>query len=335
MANILLTNYCNMHCKYCFAMERVEVGTERGEDIRLFISLKDVEYCLDFLRRSRLRMVSLLGGEPTLHPNFAEILDLCRKDRYFTHIKLFTNGLMSDQILEYLMVFEDPELHIALNIHPPSDYLPDQRERIREVLETLGAKIGLGYNIYQQGNDFDYLLELILKHRLAPHLRLGLAQPILGVNNVHLPLEAFPGVSKEIVMAAERFTRRGIYFSFDCGFPFCMFSMDQHKKLLSLAIPFRSLCSPIIDIGPDLSTWRCFPLSRIRNRRLEEFETRMDVEFFYQELFRYYQQFGIYSRCTDCPYKRQALCTGGCLSRVLRQFHGGVKEEGEGGRTEV
>lgn len=328
VANILLTNYCNRNCPYCFAMDKVKVGTDDASDGRTFMDLRDFEYCLNFLQRNRLRVVALLGGEPTLHPNFIEILERCKKDSFFNHIKLFTNGLVSDPIVEYLSNFKGPELHIALNIHHPSDYPTGQWKKIETVLERLGPQIGLGYNIYQTHNDFNYLLKLFLKYRLVPHIRLGLTQPILGVNNAHLALEDFSAVAEEIVAAAENFAQNNLFFSFDCGFPFCMFTLEQHKKLLSCAINFKSLCAPIIDIGPDLSVWRCFPLSCLDNRHLNEFETRMDIEFYYHETFRAYEPLGIYSRCVGCPYRRQGLCTGGCLSRVLREFHGGLKQEG-------
>jgi sulfatase maturation enzyme AslB (radical SAM superfamily) len=323
MANILLTNYCNRQCEYCFAAEKMGAGDEGRGHNKLDIHLTDFETYLEFLRRSRLRTVSIIGGEPTLNPHFHEILDLCRKDCFFTHIKLFTNGLMPDHVLEYLAEFEGPELSVALNIHHPSDYLPVQWERIENALQSLGSKIGLGYNIYHRGNDFGYILELFHKYQLQPHIRLGLAQPVLNGNNLYLQLEDFSAVAEEIVKVAESFTKHDLFFSFDCGFPFCMFTIEQHKKLLSCAIHFRSLCSPIIDIGPDLSVWRCFSLSGIHNRRLDEFETRADIDYFYQEVFRPYRQFGIYPECLDCNFRKQGLCTGGCLSRVMREFHGG------------
>lgn len=311
-------------------MDKVEVGIspeKKAADTSRFISLPDFEKCLKFLQRSRLRVISLLGGEPTLHPDFLGILDLLKRNGFFTHIRLFTNGLFSDSVLEYLAAFEGPELRLAVNVNHPSDYLPGQWERVEKTLEVLGPKmVGVGYNIYHRDNDFDFLMDLFLKYRLKPHVRLGLTQPIMGVNNRHLPIEDFSAVAGEIVAIAERFTRHKLFFSFDCGFPFCMFTLSQHQKLLSCAIHFRSLCSPIIDIGPDLTIWRCFPLSRLKNRHLDEFETRMDAEFYYQNLLSNYRQFGIYPQCSDCDYKREDLCCGGCLSRVLREFHGGLIE---------
>jgi radical SAM protein with 4Fe4S-binding SPASM domain len=254
-------------------------------------------------------------------------MDLCKTAPSVDHIKLFTNGLLPESLLAYLIDYEGPALSIILNIHHPSEYPSGQWDKLKKVMMGLGDKITLGYNIYQTGNDFGFLLELFRQYKVSHHVRLGLTQPILGVNNIHLPLESLPDVAQEIVAAAHLFTREGLFFSFDCGFPFCMFSLDQHQELLSCAIKFRSSCNPVVDIGPDLSVWRCFPLSSIYNRRLQEFETRMDIEYYYSELFRSYRQFGIYPRCTECDYKIQGLCSGGCLSRVLREFQGSVVEE--------
>lgn len=321
MANILLTNYCNRNCSYCFAMDKVGSDGDWKNDKREAISLENFNRCVEFLKRSKIKVISLLGGEPTLHPHFKEILDICRRDNYFDNIKLFTNGLMSDDLIEYLADFEGPELHIALNIHTADEYKSKEWKRIETVLQRLRSKIGLGYNIYYPDFNLDFIMELILKYKLLPHMRLGLTQPIMGIKNIHITVNDFPVVAERITATAEKFTRHNLFFSFDCGFPFCMFTLEQHKRLLSCAINFRSVCDPIIDIGTDLSVWRCFPLSGLNNQRLEDFETRMDIKFLYQKMFSHYQRFGIYSQCLECNYRKQKLCTGGCLSRILQQFH--------------
>lgn len=321
MANILLTNYCNRSCPYCFAMEKMQDKADTVSNGHQHMTLDDFDQCLAFQRRSGHRMVALLGGEPTLHPEFFQIMDRCRQDDYFTCIKLFTNGMMPARTVDFLAEFTGPDLSIALNAHPPHAYKPGQWRQIEYLLKRLGPKIGLGLNIYETGNDFRFLLDLFQEYGLRSHLRMGLTQPILGAENKHLPAEDFPTVAEEIVDAARMFSPHGFTFSFDCGFPFCMFSLEQHKELLANAVLFRSLCSPIIDIGPDLKVWRCFPLSQVYNRQLSDFNQRSDAEFYYRQKLHPYQQFGIYDRCLQCQYRQHELCSGGCLSRSLGQFH--------------
>lgn len=287
------------------------------------MSMENFDKCLEMLMKSRMRVVALLGGEPTLHPYIIDFLEKCRKNDYFKIIKLFTNGLVPNDVIEYLEDFPGDKIQIALNIHPKQDYSPKQWRRVKRVLAGLGDKIGLGYNIYKTDNQFSYLLQLYLEYNLRPHVRLGLTQPIFAMDNAYLREKEFPAIGEEIVSAAREFTAKGLYFSFDCGFPFCMFSSEQHKEFIDCAINFRSVCKPIIDIGTELTVWRCFPLSRCNNISLEDFETRMDMVDYYTQKFKPYRQFGLYDRCNNCRYLIQELCCGGCLGRVMRSFNMG------------
>ena len=63
MGNVLLTNYCNRRCKYCFAQEKItfEDGGKVDES-RRFLSLEDLETIIAFFKRSACSQVGLLGG---------------------------------------------------------------------------------------------------------------------------------------------------------------------------------------------------------------------------------------------------------------------------------
>lgn len=325
MANILLTKFCNRNCSYCFAQAKL---TEDSPDSN--ITFENFDRYLTMLKDSKLRVVSLLGGEPTLHPKFSVIMDRCLNDDYFKLIKLFSNGLMPDNVIDYLEACSDNRVQIALNIHPADKYSPEQWRTIQKVLSKLNDKTALGYNIHKTGNRFDFLLQLYLDYGLQPHIRLGLTQPILGVNNAHLNIADFQNVGSEIMAVAHKFTNSNLFFSFDCGFPFCMFTTEQHKILLDHAINFRSLCDPIIDVSTQLNIWRCFPLSQVHNIHINDYETRMDMVHYYKELLNPYRQFGIHEKCIDCNYKIQNICCGGCLARVMKSFNiknYGIKHE--------
>jgi len=89
LANIDLTNRCNLTCPVCFANAN-EAGTLYEP------SFADVRRMLQALRNERPvagRVVQFSGGEPTIYPRF---LDACRlaKEMGFTHIQAATNGIM-------------------------------------------------------------------------------------------------------------------------------------------------------------------------------------------------------------------------------------------------
>ena len=70
MANILLTNVCNLQCPYCFA-------NYYTHDIAEEITLESFKKALDFIASSNNQneKIGLIGGEPTLHTQFGEILE--------------------------------------------------------------------------------------------------------------------------------------------------------------------------------------------------------------------------------------------------------------------
>ncbi len=87
LAVIDLTNSCNLRCPVCFA----DVAKGTG----YFLDFEVVRGMLRALveRPSQpCRHIQFSGGEPTLHPQFLEILRLAR-EMGFDHIQVATNGL--------------------------------------------------------------------------------------------------------------------------------------------------------------------------------------------------------------------------------------------------
>lgn len=319
MGNLLLTSYCNRRCSYCFAKDKIEGGESRREPD---VSADSFRVFLDWAERSRMESLSLLGGEPTLHPAFADYMREIVRRGVFAHVKLFTNGLIPDRVVEFLGGLDARLITLVLNVNEPAEYSAGEWKRLEKTLQALHDRTVLGFNLYRAECDFSFMLGLYEKHRLRPHVRFGMAQPILGAENVYLPTEAFPAVAAKLVAAAREWTPKGLYFSFDCGFPFCMFTLEQHAELLRCGIPFRSLCDPVVDVGTDLRVWRCFPHATCGEQTLDQFDVRADAVKYFSRQDRAFGPFGIYDRCLDCVYRKQGLCCGGCLSRTKRLFRG-------------
>lgn len=84
--DLSLNNECNSYCKYCY-MNAKEEG--KGEHLLM----NDFEYLLKQIERNRVLQVALGGGEPTIHPQFTNIL---KKLRLKANIipNYTTNGLV-------------------------------------------------------------------------------------------------------------------------------------------------------------------------------------------------------------------------------------------------
>ena len=101
-----VTDHCNLRCPVCYA----ESGPERGG----MRDLATLERMLDAIvaNEGEPDVVQLSGGEPTLHPQFFEILDACRR-RPIRHLMVNTNGLriaqdraFAERLASYQPAFE-------------------------------------------------------------------------------------------------------------------------------------------------------------------------------------------------------------------------------------
>ncbi|MBC7447700.1 MAG: radical SAM protein [Hymenobacteraceae bacterium] len=81
-----ITDRCNLTCPTCYAESSPIHGRHR--------TLEEVEAMVDLVVRNEGEpdVIQLSGGEPTLHPQFWEILDMCKR-KPIKHLMLNTNGV--------------------------------------------------------------------------------------------------------------------------------------------------------------------------------------------------------------------------------------------------
>lgn len=81
-----ITERCNLKCPICYAESSPHTGT--------FRSLEQIEFMLNAIVENEKEpdIIQISGGEPTIHPQFYEILDMV-KSKPVKHIMVNTNGL--------------------------------------------------------------------------------------------------------------------------------------------------------------------------------------------------------------------------------------------------
>ena len=84
MVNLLITLDCNRDCVFCFAKEKREAYSHLRE--HTYMSMGNLEKALDFIRKGGSYAVQLAGGEPTIHPEFDEILDKILQRGFYVNI---------------------------------------------------------------------------------------------------------------------------------------------------------------------------------------------------------------------------------------------------------
>lgn len=322
MANVLLTTRCNRTCPYCFAKK--EMGGATGDRM----SWENLIFIADFLLKSGERSISLLGGEPTLHPDFVDFV--CYLNERGFEICVFTNGIISKarlgEMKENLTGIPVERLSFVCNLNNPEQTPASEEEngRIRDFLAIMGPWSQPGFNIYRLDFDLGFIFDIVNRYGLKRTLRLGMTQPLPGQGNEYMRPEDIQKVIDRLYSFRPLMDRMRIKPGLDCGFPVCKFTDEQLGWLYRLSGRARFECGPAIDITPDMSIYSCFPLSAFHRKSIFDFDDMKQVVEYYTDIHHRLREElpGIYDECDGCVSRNEGLCSGGGVCQLLNKFTG-------------
>ena len=240
----MLTRRCTLHCDYCFASSFLRSESTGNSDVSFDI----FEAYIDFLDRSGLPEARLLGGEPTLHKEFAGFVSYaCRRGK---KVLVFSNGLIPKPALRALVEIPPEQCTVLINL-ASGESLPDSRRKQMRVMTQLAQRACPGYTITRMtAGNLPSLLNMIDESGCQRSLRIALAQPGDSQNKFVHPKQYRALASSVLALAAEAH-RREVHLEFDCGFVRCMFSKEDVQTLRENGVSMVWHCSPIIDIDID------------------------------------------------------------------------------------
>lgn len=322
MANVLFTQRCVRSCPYCFAEKHMSESSPKD-----VLTWENLIYLADFLEASGERRFSILGGEPTLHPDFTDMVAYLLERKF--EVKVFTSGIMADRVLEEsAMVFSaaHPEqLSFICNLNDPQKTPTPlaEVESAKRFLRVFGDRVVPGFNIYRTDFELDFLFRSINEYGLKRTIRIGLTHPIPGKKNRFISLADMDTIIARLFTYAPLFERLRIKPGLDCGFPLCRFSDEQLAWLYRhTGGKYDFGCGPVIDIGPDLSVWSCFPLSSFQKKSVFDFNSLQEIHEFYQRFHAIVrtEAGGIFEECDACVMREDQHCRGGCVAHSLSRF---------------
>jgi len=321
MANILLTEKCVRSCPYCFAKQHMDNAFP--DDI---LTWDNLIYIADFLQASGVNTMSLLGGEPFLHPEITEFI-LYLHSRNF-HVSVFTSGIFVDNdkyelFKKKIKSIPNIRLSFICNVNDPKKTSKLELKKVCQFLYDFSYMITLSFNIYRTDFDLSFLFNYIISYGLNRNIRFGVAHPTPGQKNYYIPPEKFYLMKDQFLSFTPYFEKYNIVPGLDCGFPMCIFSDEELGKLYKLSEgKLKFECGPAIDIGMDMMVWGCFPLSEYYKKSLYEFESINNVIDFYRnkmEIIRK-EAGGIYTQCDTCHHRKTGLCSGGCIAHIMNNI---------------
>jgi organic radical activating enzyme len=156
-ATLEVNRTCNIRCRSCYTLDRTHIK-----------SLDAVKRELDLLLEKRkLSAITILGGEPTLHPDLAEIVTAVKSRGLLC--QLLTNGVVfledgTDRLLDsliragvdrFIVHLDNGQAHVHGNIEKA-------RETLFSKLETKKVNFALSVTVY--GEDSGCLARLAKKY---------------------------------------------------------------------------------------------------------------------------------------------------------------------------
>lgn len=314
MANLILTAACNQTCRYCFARD---VLSHYGPE-SIYMNPGDFEQVLDFLGRSGIDQVRLLGGEPTLHPQFPALVGTALRGGL--RILVFSNGLIPESALRCLEEIPPDRAAVLINVSSFKGLEAPVKARQTNTLRRLGLRATLGLTVDGPGLEIDFLLDLIREFYLSRSIRFGLAHPGVDGANHFLHPRNYPEVGMKLAAFAGEASQSGVQLRFDCGFVPCMFPPGSMEILAEGAGDIGVQCSPILDILPDGHVIPCFPLAGVHRDIVPQNRDAAWLRGQFEDKLKPYRHIGIYRQCNRCEWRENKRCMGGCLASALRRL---------------
>ena len=332
LLSVCVTYQCNRNCRFCYAREL-------REEYKQHMSLADFEFFAGWAKAQGWRILRLLGGEPTVHPDFRAILELSGKYG-FTLIPA-TNGLYSPELNPSI----GRPLISSMTFSYPQDELPRHEMQLffRNVRHAMsrGIPVTLSWVVEPEGDGWRKIIEFVKEHRTRAAVRFS---TVLPGHRKSFTTEEFRekmrGLARQIIEIVRCAHENSVVISFYRPLLRCMFTAEQFGFLKSIS-PFMFYtrcplclkggydCDLRLNVNPDLTCYPCNALSfKGVKLPITPATTRESINEFFKPLMREVATQPLMDSCRACRYfanylsrledKNQDLadktsCQGGCF----------------------
>ncbi len=243
---IEITNHCNLECPICIVQNRHNYNMTTEEFARILDGLVEKEGVLE--------TINLSGGEPTLHPQFMEFLDMARAKTEISRVSISTNGLKCATDYAFCEELAKRKVYVSLQLDALSNPAlrvlrggGDQRaakERALDNLERAGVRttivstVAKGVNDHLIGETIKLLYErdFILSLTFQPAAYTGYGGDHFAPHN---PMDVI--TIPDVVNAAEAQTngmlKKSDFLPLPCSHPGC-FGLTYLLKTDEGFVPF-------------------------------------------------------------------------------------------------
>lgn len=309
MANIVINSKCNLKCTYCFANEYINNNDSR-------ITKDELTKILNFIIPSPINRIGIIGGEPTLHPDFDSIVRTVAERALpkGKRVTVFTNGIL---IGEHSHVVHK-NVGILVNINHPESIGNQKWNRLVSSIDTFALAnklqaLTFGINIYKDLKDTDFIFDMLKEYK-KNFVRVSYVVPNRNVKFADKDNYYREAKNPFIEFCSNAYNNR-IKIGIDCNtIPKCYFDDEELELIQKVsAMPLNSFCEPVIDITPDFKCTACF--GNYKQYNMREFDNLSDIRrFLYYQMLKQSEINTSTSECKKCKMAKNMACQGGCLA---------------------
>lgn len=302
-AYISITNKCNTDvCDYCYA---------RAEDKKAPMSVENFLTAINWLDEiSDFPEVYLVGGEPSVHPNLMEFLDILAARGWGS--TLYTNGAFDRARCEKFAAHPGIK---RVAFHYEDVFFKEfdnYRERLLHNMEVLGREKEGSLIFIISEHDFNYEEQLNFAKTYNLAITWIFAAPTSG-NTPYVGLKSMREMGPRLQQFLIECHEAGISTSPDLPVPLCVFD-DEFRDKYSEEFSLVRRCRPFVYLKSDLSTQFCTALPVFSSQRPANSQELLETIEGYREADTQLKKKISFPECEDCDYHLKNICQGGCMS---------------------
>jgi sulfatase maturation enzyme AslB (radical SAM superfamily) len=306
---------CQLNCPYC-----VSAGILTGKDKTM--PLKAAIRLVDWGKQHNVKRICFAGGEPTLYPHFANIVNYIRKSGM--EVILATNGLGDPHTTTSMI---DNQIS-SVTLHLTDEILKTDHLHMytRTALELLKAKVNVAMRINLLSPDDDPNPYIKTAHKLGfRDLRVAVPVPNFERHNYYVSTEYLSGFGELIGKCVTEAEKSNIRVGLAKPFPLCMLPERVAKSFLSngsmisnCQVHMQGFSHNIV-VHPDLSFSPCLALNNSSNSKILDYNGVIDAAQVYLPDIKKLSEKPPIEECRHCPLAINGRCVGVCLSYRLNR----------------
>ncbi len=221
---------CNNHCTWCYAKNTL--GNSQIMDF------ENAKIAIKELKKRGVKRIILIGGEPTIYPNFIQIIRYIRSNNML--VSIATNGRMFKDMRFATEVLSAgiTTIDISLKAFSEEEYKKNTNsygleEMLRGYsnLKQLGFKPSISYVLVNNREEtIDNLINFLLEKDIS-QISLQFVKPILNLSGCELPMD-LTEMSSLVEIIYNKMTNKKINYSIGIPFPLCLIDSNILTHLI-------------------------------------------------------------------------------------------------------